>query len=85
MDGGGRFREMPQANMLTEAPNADLKTAKKKLTQGHQHRQFSDDEMKEAFDTFDLDNNKFVGAAEIKHILGIYIKVIDCFSKGRGV
>mmetsp|Transcript_14071 Transcript_14071/g.34868 ORF Transcript_14071/g.34868 Transcript_14071/m.34868 type:complete len:323 (+) Transcript_14071:421-1389(+) len=35
------------------------------------HRQFSDEEIKEAFETFDLDNNNFVGAAEIKHILGL--------------
>lgn len=30
---------------------------------------FTDDEIKEAFQAFDLDNNNFVGAAEIKHIL----------------
>jgi len=30
---------------------------------------FTDDEIKEAFMAFDLDNNNFVGAAEIKHIL----------------
>lgn len=30
---------------------------------------FTDDEIKEAFEAFDLDNNSFVGAAEIRHIL----------------
>jgi len=33
--------------------------------------QYQDEEIKQAFDTFDLDQNKFVGAAEIKHILAI--------------
>jgi serine/threonine-protein phosphatase 2B regulatory subunit len=32
---------------------------------------FSDDEIKQAFDTFDLDRNRFVGAAELSHILNI--------------
>ncbi|CAE7543003.1 unnamed protein product, partial [Symbiodinium necroappetens] len=43
---------------------------------GLEHRPFSDEEIKEAFATFDLDNNRFVGAAEsecpvvlISHIL----------------
>mmetsp|Transcript_51109 Transcript_51109/g.91791 ORF Transcript_51109/g.91791 Transcript_51109/m.91791 type:complete len:361 (+) Transcript_51109:56-1138(+) len=39
------------------------------LEPGLEHRPFSDDEIKEAFNTFDLDNNRFVGAAEITHIL----------------
>ncbi|CAN0013319.1 unnamed protein product, partial [Hapterophycus canaliculatus] len=30
---------------------------------------FSDDEIWEAFVAFDLDKNKFVGAAEIRHVL----------------
>lgn len=30
---------------------------------------FTDDEIKEAFNAFDLDKNKFIGAAEIRHIL----------------
>lgn len=30
---------------------------------------FTDQEIKEAFQAFDLDNNSFVGAAEIKHVL----------------
>ncbi|CAE8604381.1 unnamed protein product [Polarella glacialis] len=38
---------------------------------GLEHRPFSDDEIKEAFQTFDLDSNRFVGAAEIAHILKI--------------
>jgi len=35
------------------------------------HRPFSDEEIKQAFDTFDLDKNRFVGAAELSHILQI--------------
>lgn len=38
---------------------------------GLQTRAYTDDEIKQAFDTFDLDKNRFVGAAEIKHILGL--------------
>jgi serine/threonine-protein phosphatase 2B regulatory subunit len=34
-------------------------------------RQYTDDQIKEAFDTFDLDQNKFIGVAEIRHILAI--------------
>merc|ERR1719440_455393 len=30
---------------------------------------FTDQEIKEAFDAFDLDHNGFVGAAEIRHVL----------------
>ena len=30
---------------------------------------FTDEEIKEAFDAFDLDHNGFVGAAEIRHVL----------------
>mmetsp|Transcript_60669 Transcript_60669/g.162387 ORF Transcript_60669/g.162387 Transcript_60669/m.162387 type:complete len:364 (-) Transcript_60669:109-1200(-) len=41
------------------------------LTPGLEHRPFSDEEIKQAFDTFDLDRNRFVGAAEIQHILQI--------------
>jgi|Transcript_17544 serine/threonine-protein phosphatase 2B regulatory subunit len=39
------------------------------LQNGLEHRPFNDEEIKQAFDTFDLDNNHFVGAAEIAHIL----------------
>jgi len=39
------------------------------LEPGLEHRPFTDEEIKEAFNTFDLDNNRFVGAAEITHIL----------------
>jgi len=38
---------------------------------GLEHRPFSDEEIKQAFDTFDLDKNRFVGAAEISHILKV--------------
>uniref|UniRef100_A0A7S4W8S3 EF-hand domain-containing protein n=1 Tax=Alexandrium monilatum TaxID=311494 RepID=A0A7S4W8S3_9DINO len=40
-------------------------------TPGLSHRPFTDEEIKQAFDTFDLDRNRFVGAAEIQHILGV--------------
>lgn len=39
------------------------------LVVGLEHRPFTDEEIKEAFATFDLDHNRFVGAAEIAHIL----------------
>lgn len=45
--------------------------AKNPISQGLEHRPFSDDEIKQAFDTFDLDKNRFVGAAEIAHILQV--------------
>lgn len=45
------------------------KTVDKALQPGLEHRPFSDEEIKQAFDTFDLDHNRFVGATEIKHIL----------------
>mmetsp|Transcript_58653 Transcript_58653/g.169749 ORF Transcript_58653/g.169749 Transcript_58653/m.169749 type:complete len:350 (+) Transcript_58653:104-1153(+) len=38
---------------------------------GLEHRPFSDEEIKQAFDTFDLDKNRFVGAGEISHILQV--------------
>ncbi|CEM30956.1 unnamed protein product [Vitrella brassicaformis CCMP3155] len=38
---------------------------------GIQERDYADEEIKQAFDTFDLDNNRFVGAAEIRHILDL--------------
>lgn len=38
---------------------------------GMEHRPFSDEEIKQAFDTFDLDKNRFVGAMEIRHILEV--------------
>uniref|UniRef100_A0A7S2LSI3 EF-hand domain-containing protein n=1 Tax=Zooxanthella nutricula TaxID=1333877 RepID=A0A7S2LSI3_9DINO len=38
---------------------------------GFEHRPFSDEEIKQAFDTFDLDKNRFVGASEISHILQV--------------
>eukprot|EP00929_Paragymnodinium_shiwhaense_P004549 TRINITY_DN105584_c0_g1_i1.p1 TRINITY_DN105584_c0_g1~~TRINITY_DN105584_c0_g1_i1.p1 ORF type:complete len:352 (+),score=109.62 TRINITY_DN105584_c0_g1_i1:94-1149(+) len=38
---------------------------------GLEHRPFKDDEIKQAFDTFDLDGNRFVGAQELRHILDI--------------
>merc|ERR1712048_1186622 len=37
--------------------------------EGLAHRPFSDDEIKQAFDCFDLDHNHFVGAAELSQIL----------------
>lgn len=43
----------------------------KVINPGLEHRAFSDEEIKLAFDTFDLDNNRFVGAMEIRHILAV--------------
>jgi len=55
---------------VSGAPSNEL-PPDKALIPGLEHRPFSDDEIKEAFDTFDLDHNKFVGAMEIKHILEV--------------
>lgn len=41
----------------------------KTLQPGLEHRPFSEEEVKSAFDCFDLDKNRFVGAMEIRHIL----------------
>eukprot|EP00928_Gymnodinium_smaydae_P053099 TRINITY_DN37176_c0_g1_i1.p1 TRINITY_DN37176_c0_g1~~TRINITY_DN37176_c0_g1_i1.p1 ORF type:complete len:344 (-),score=103.87 TRINITY_DN37176_c0_g1_i1:241-1272(-) len=43
----------------------------KVIEPGLDHRPFSENEIKQAFDTFDLDNNRFVGAMEIRHILEV--------------
>eukprot|EP00927_Polykrikos_kofoidii_P028950 TRINITY_DN25116_c4_g1_i1.p1 TRINITY_DN25116_c4_g1~~TRINITY_DN25116_c4_g1_i1.p1 ORF type:complete len:356 (+),score=87.66 TRINITY_DN25116_c4_g1_i1:207-1274(+) len=43
----------------------------KAIEPGLEHRPFSDDEIKQAFQTFDLDSNNFVGAMELRHILDI--------------
>jgi len=43
----------------------------KPLASGLEHRPFSEGEIKQAFGTFDLDRNGFVGAAEIQHILSL--------------
>ena len=32
---------------------------------------YSEEEIRNAFDTFDLDNNGYVGAKEIKHLLAV--------------
>lgn len=60
-DGPEYIRADPQK----EAP------PEKSLKPGLEHRPFTDGEIKTAFETFDLDKNRFVGVAEIKHILGI--------------
>lgn len=41
------------------------------LEPGIEQRPFSDAEIKQAFDAFDLDNNKFLGVAEVRHILDV--------------
>lgn len=53
---------------LASEPNKDL-PPQKTTGPGVEHRPFSDNEIKSAFDCFDLDKNRFVGAAEIRHIL----------------
>lgn len=39
------------------------------LEPNFEHRPWHDEEIKRAFDTFDLDQNRFVGAAELGHIM----------------
>merc|ERR1740129_1922125 len=55
---------------LSTAPQKDV-PVDKALVPAFEHRPFSDEEIKQAFDTFDLDKNRFVGAAEISHILQV--------------
>jgi len=55
---------------LATAPQTD-KPPEAALLPGLEHRPFSDEEIKQAFDTFDLDKNENVGAMEIKHILDV--------------
>mmetsp|Transcript_35312 Transcript_35312/g.82456 ORF Transcript_35312/g.82456 Transcript_35312/m.82456 type:complete len:356 (+) Transcript_35312:84-1151(+) len=55
---------------ISGEPRRDAPPAKA-LVPGLEHRQFSDEEIKLAFDTFDLDKNRFVGAMEIRHILDL--------------
>merc|ERR1719401_3008006 len=57
-------------NHISAAPAQEL-PPDKTLVPGLEHRPFSEEEIKEAFDTFDLDKNRFVGAMEIKHILDV--------------
>merc|ERR1719203_1772795 len=58
----------PPAHIASEPQKSQ---AQNPITAGLEHRPFSDAEMKQAFDCFDLDRNHFVGAAEISHILQV--------------
>lgn len=55
---------------MSEPPTTN-NPPEKALVPGLEHRPFSEEEIKQAFDTFDLDKNRFVGAMEIKHILAV--------------
>lgn len=55
---------------LSSEPQKEL-APERALVPGLEHRPFSDDEIKQAFETFDLDHNRFVGAMEIRHILEV--------------
>lgn len=57
-------------SQVAAAPSSEM-PPDRALAPGLEHRPFSDEEIKEAFDTFDLDKNRFVGAMEIKHILAV--------------
>ncbi|CAJ1333453.1 unnamed protein product [Effrenium voratum] len=71
------WRLSPMMSSFKGSPSPDILATEPQKTQqlgntlqpGLEHRPFTDDEIKEAFATFDLDNNRFVGAAEISHIL----------------
>lgn len=70
-DGQEKFPKADLApNHISAAPASDM-PPERTLVPGLEHRPFSDEEIKDAFDTFDLDKNKFVGAMELKHILDI--------------
>ncbi|CAJ1431411.1 unnamed protein product, partial [Effrenium voratum] len=62
------FKGSPSPDILATEPQKTQQLGNT-LQPGLEHRPFTDDEIKEAFATFDLDNNRFVGAAEISHIL----------------
>jgi len=65
------FRGAAQGpNHLSAEPQKEF-APEKALVPGLEHRPFSDDEIKQAFETFDLDHNRFVGAMEIRHILEV--------------
>lgn len=57
----------PPAHICAE-PQKDM-APDKVLHQGSHNRPFSDDELKQAFNTFDLDKNRFVGAKELSALL----------------
>mmetsp|Transcript_78229 Transcript_78229/g.135689 ORF Transcript_78229/g.135689 Transcript_78229/m.135689 type:complete len:362 (+) Transcript_78229:109-1194(+) len=57
-------------NHMSAPPTTD-NPPEKALVPGLEHRPFSEEEIKQAFETFDLDKNRFVGAMEIKHILAV--------------
>lgn len=57
-------------HQVTSEPRGDH-NPERSLVPGLEQRQFSDEEIKSAFDTFDLDKNRFVGAMEIRHILNL--------------
>jgi len=65
----GSFKKAAPAPDLLAAEPQKVKSFVSTVQPGLEHRPFSDEEIKEAFATFDLDNNRFVGAAEISHIL----------------
>jgi serine/threonine-protein phosphatase 2B regulatory subunit len=60
----------PAPNHVIAEPQKEA-PPEKALIQGLEHRPFTEEEIKQAFDTFDLDKNRFVGVAEIGHILSI--------------
>merc|ERR1711957_575873 len=69
---GTKFRREPAGgpSHISGEPHRD-QAPEKALQPGLEHRPYSDGEIKQAFDTFDLDDNHFVGALEIRHILEI--------------
>lgn len=67
-----QFKGKPPAGprQISSEPQKEKPTTQGEVLQsGLDQRPFSDSEIKEAFDTFDLDRNRFVGAAELQHIL----------------
>eukprot|EP00931_Biecheleriopsis_adriatica_P049221 TRINITY_DN2846_c0_g1_i1.p1 TRINITY_DN2846_c0_g1~~TRINITY_DN2846_c0_g1_i1.p1 ORF type:complete len:369 (+),score=114.94 TRINITY_DN2846_c0_g1_i1:58-1164(+) len=63
------FKEGKQAPQFMATEPQKAQGIEETINPGLEHRPFTDEEIKEAFTTFDLDNNRFVGAAEIAHIL----------------
>ena len=65
-EGVGRIELVASFARETEASVSNNETHNSQSTTS---QQFTDEQILEAFRAFDLDNNNFVGAAEIRHVL----------------
>jgi Ca2+-binding EF-hand superfamily protein len=61
-------RELELKNKPSTMAKAD-EIAALKISEKNEKQEFSDDEIKQAFDFIDLNHNGFIGASEVRHIL----------------